>query len=247
MENSFQTSFIPKKPITTSRPVRTSRFNLFSFFSILALIIIGALAGGLFFYQAYLTNQESILSSSLKKVSASFDQNTISQLELYNKRATVAKTLLDSHVVLSPLFSTIGALTIPTVQYTQFDQTTDPTGFSVKMSGIASDYKSIALQADSFNGASGHPFQNVVFSNLKKDTSGGVTFDVQFTVDPSLLSYEKNITAENAVTPSSTTPSSPSPVTAAPLQTINPPDTSSTTSATTPSSTTSSNVTTNTQ
>ncbi len=69
---------------------------------------------------------------------------------------------------------------------------TDTSGFSVKLSGVAEDYKSIALQADVFNSDKGRSFKNVVFSNLARDKNGNVTFDLQFTVDPSLLSYEKD-------------------------------------------------------
>jgi hypothetical protein len=62
------------------------------------------------------------------------------------------------------------------------------------MSGIARDYKSIALQADVFNTNEGRMFKDVVFSNITKDKNNYVTFNVEFNVDPKLLSYGNSIT-----------------------------------------------------
>ena len=202
MENSFQTSFIPKKPITTTAVSSyKSPTSLITVFFVFLLVGVGCVAGGLFFYRIYLQNQEKVLSDSLTAASGSFDKSTVDQLQLFDKRVTVSKQLLASHIVMTPLFTLLGQLTIPSVQFTKFNQSDDDTtGFSVKLSGVAQDYKSIALQADAFNTDQGHSFKDVVFSNLNKDTSGKVLFDISFTVDPSLLSYEKNTSALPAAT-----------------------------------------------
>lgn len=218
MENSFQTSFIPKKPITSnsSRPVRppTSIFTVLAF---LVLIFVGIASGGLLLYKNYLINQKQILSVSLEKVRDSFEKDTIDELELYDKRVSAARRILDSHIILSPMFALLGSLTLPEVQYTTFSHQSDSQGFSVKISGTALDYKSIALQADVFNSAKGRLFKNVVFSNLTKEKGGNVNFNLDFNVDPALLSYEKNMALEqlqakikSANTPQPSTPA-PSP------------------------------------
>jgi hypothetical protein len=192
MENSFQTSFIPKKPImTAARPTRPPT-SLFTILAFLVLVIVGLAAGGLFLYKNYLIKQKEVLSASLSRVRDSFEKDTIDELELYDKRTSASKLILANHIVFSPMFSLLGTLTLPSIQYTKFDQVTDTSGFSVKLSGVAEDYKSIALQADVFNSDKGRSFKNVVFSNLAKDKNSNVTFDLQFTVDPSLLSYEKD-------------------------------------------------------
>lgn len=201
MENSFQTSFIPKKPVTTtSVPVR-SHTSLFSILAVLLLVLVGLASAGFFFYKSYLIKQKEVLSESLAKARASFEKDTIDTLELYDKRVGAAKQVLSGHLVLSPLFALLGELTLPEVQYTKFEHTTTDKGFSVKMSGTARDYRSIALQADAFNGAKGRSFKNVVFSNLTKNKTSGIDFDVEFVVDPALLSYEKNILLEDQQQP----------------------------------------------
>lgn len=153
---------------------------------------MGILSGGLFVYKNYLVNKKAILSSSLLKVRNSFDKDTIAELELYDKRSSASKQVLASHIVLSPMFKLLGELTIPLIQYTDFSHQLSDKGFFVKMKGVSRDYKSIALQADVFNTARGRSFKNVVFSNLTKDKNNNVSFDIEFTVDPALLSYEKN-------------------------------------------------------
>ena len=197
MENSFQTSFIPKKPIltnsTVSTPSNTTSITMVVSFFIFIVMLVSA--GGLYLYKNYiLVKSKEDLSASLFKIRDSFDKNTIAELETYDKRTTVARDILSNHIVLSPLFETINKLTLSSIQYTNFEHTTNNSIFSVKMSGIAQDYKSIALQADVFNNEKeGKMFKDVIFSNLTKDKNNFVTFDLAFTVDPALLSYTNNL------------------------------------------------------
>ena len=198
MENSFQTSFIPKKPINTISPVSRRSASLFSVFTVIILIIMVVSSIGLFIYKGYLNKQKEVLSATLLRVRDSFEKETIDELELFDKKTNIAQDILNDHIVLSPLFELLGELTIPTIQYTKFEHQTSEKGFYVKMSGIAKDYRSIALQADVFNVARGRYLKDVVFSNLLKDKSNYVTFNIEFSVDPSLLSYEKNILLQEA-------------------------------------------------
>lgn len=211
MENSFQTSFIPKKPIVqngassiTSTGSKTTSISMVITVFILISIIVATV--GLYFYRDYLQKNKENLSATLFKMRGSFDNDTIVALELYDKKATVAKQVLKGHIVLSPLFDTLNDLTLSSIQYTKFEHSTTKEGiFSVKMSGVARDYKSIALQADVFNTTKGAMFKDVIFSNLTKDKSNNVTFDLEFDVDPLLLSYSNHIANTVAVPEGSTT------------------------------------------
>lgn len=244
MENSFQTSFIPKKPIAApSGKVSRPPTSILTVLAFLILIIVGGASVGLFLYKNYLIKQKETLSMSLERVRDSFEKDTITELELYDKRVSASRKILSNHIVLSPMFSLLGSLTLPSIQYTNFSHTNNGQSFSVKLAGTALDYKSIALQADVFNSAKGRFFKDVVFSNLIRDKGTSVTFNLEFNVDPTLLSYEKNIaleqiqakTAEGAVqtpvqetTPTDTatpaTPANPSqvPATSTPDQAITP-------------------------
>ena len=184
--------------------------------------MVGA-AGGLYLYKNYvLVKSKADLSANLFKIRDSFDKDTIAELEMYDKRTTVARDILSKHVVLSPLFETINKLTLSTIQFTKFEHKTVKDLFSVKMSGIAKDYKSIALQADVFNNEKdGQMFKDVIFSNLTKDKNNFVTFDVEFSVSPTLLSYENNISNKGAVL-DTTAVANPAPVDNTPVLNQNP-------------------------
>lgn len=196
MENSFQTSFIPKKPIDTSvraiKPEKKPK-NYFMVLAFLIFIIVGLFSGGLYFYKSYLTNQKKVLVANLEQVKNSFSQETIKELDTFSKRINLSKDILSNHLVLSPMFELLGELTIPSIQYTQFNHEYKNGEFIVNISGLSYDYHSIALQANVFDGDKSQSFKDVVFSNLSTDQNNHVTFDLSFKVDPTLLSYETNL------------------------------------------------------
>ncbi len=197
MENSFQTSFIPKKPITTSGSSASSApRSLLSIIAIILLIVSILLSLGLFGYKLYLTKQKESLSASLSEARDSFEQDTIEELSLFDERTKSAKQILNNHIVMSPMFALLGDITIPSIQYTNFSQQSNDKGFFVKIEGLASDYRSIALQADMFNSTKGRLFKDVLFFDLEKNKENNIGFNLKFNVDPSLLSYEKNILLE---------------------------------------------------
>jgi len=189
MENSFQTSFIPKKPITTNtgKGSSTAPTSLITVFAVIVLIIVGGASAGLYLYKNYLIKEVESLSASLKIIRESFEEGTIEELSLYDKRIDASKLVLSNHIVLSPMFEKLGNLTLPAIQYTNFDHSLNGDTFSVKMSGIASDYKSIALQANVFNADKGRYFKNVVFSYFIKEAGDNIKLNLEFDVTNSFL------------------------------------------------------------
>lgn len=197
MENSFQTSFIPKRPIINGSPNSASTKEPISMFSVISviLIVISVLASsGLFVYKLYLTKQKDQLSASLLKARDSFEQDTINELGLFDGRVKAAKEIISNHVALSNVFSYLEDITIPQVQYVRFEEQMNDKGvLAVNMSGVASDYRSIAIQADMFSSSNSSPFKNVLFSNLSRMQNGTVSFNLKFDVDNSAYLYTKNI------------------------------------------------------
>jgi hypothetical protein len=192
MENSFQTSFIPKKPITPNKVKSNKPKNLFLLIATLLVVISGLAAGGLYFYKVSLLKIQDSRSNSLSIIRNNFEEQTIIELRSFSERMKAAKSILEEHVVLSPLFSLLSEITIPQVQYNSFSHESADKVLTVKLDGVALDYRSIALQADMFNDPRSKFFKNVLFSNLKKDLDGNVKFNLEFDVDPSLLSYQDN-------------------------------------------------------
>ena len=202
MDNSFQTSFIPKKAMTTNSGQREPK-SLFSMISIFLLLITLLASGGIYLYKNYLIQQEATLSASLAKTRDTFEKDTLEELEMFNKRSLSASQILSKHIVLSPLFSRLAEITIPSIQYKTFDYQSGINAHSVSIKGLAKDYRSIAQQSDAFNTTKGRSFKNVLFSDLTRDKNNNVTFSLSFDVEPDLLSYEKNsMLPTSRITPS---------------------------------------------
>ncbi len=192
MDNSFQTSFIPKKEISSTGASKEPR-SLFTMIALFLFIVTLLASGGIYLYKTYLIKQESSLSSSLSKTRDTFEKDTLEELELFNKRSEAATKILAGHIVLTPLFSRLSEITIPSVQYRTFEYQSGTNAHAVSIKGIAKDYRSIAQQSDAFNTTKGRSFKNVLFSDLTRDKNNYISFNLSFEIEPELLSYEKNL------------------------------------------------------
>jgi hypothetical protein len=192
MEQNFQTSFIPKRPmieerVTTARPVG---FLLLA--SVLFFFAVLIASAGLYFYKGVVEKSISKMENDLLLAKNRFEPSRISQLQVLDKRLKASTEILSDHVAISPIFTALQGVTMKSVRFTKFsyvfnDGTTDAK-IRVKMSGVAVGYRSIALQSDLF--AKEEYFLDPVFSNLSLDNSGNVLFDLDFAVDPTFVNYK---------------------------------------------------------
>lgn len=204
MDQNFQTSFIPKKPMienrVSSRPIGiTTIISIFIFFTILIASV------GLFFYESYLERTIVKLENDLNLAKGRFEPSKITQLQVLDKRLNAANEILSKHVALSPIFEILQSVTLKSISYTKFsyEYSDNPKDQKIKitMTGLASEYKSIAQQADIF--AANKNLIDPVFSNLTLDDKGKVTFDLNFSVDPNFVDYKKVVETANGGDPSS--------------------------------------------
>ena len=202
MDNSFQTSFIPKKSLTTSGSSKEPK-SLFTMIAIFLFVVTLLAAGGVYLYKNYLIKQEGNLSSSLTKTRDTFEKDTLEELELFNKRSESATKILAGHIVLTPFFNRLAEITIPSVQYKNFEYQAGNNAYTVSIKGLAKDYRSIAQQSDAFNTTKGRSFKNVLFSDLTRDKSNYISFNLSFEIEPELLSYEKNLMIPSSIKPAS--------------------------------------------
>lgn len=200
MENSFQTSFIPKKPIIVNDKPKKESTSIFSVIAIIILVLSVLISGLLFGYKFYLNNQIVELSKQLLQAKDSFEKDTIEELNTFNERTKSAKDILNNHVAFSKVFEVLGKITIPEVQYTKFESQINDKGILVvNVNGLASDYRSIAVQADVFSSSKGSAFKNVLFSNLSKNKDNTISFNLEFNVERSVYLYSKSLTEDTKV------------------------------------------------
>lgn len=198
MEQNFQTSFIPKKPMMEER-VKTPRtvnpltvVTLFLFFAVLIS------SGGLFLYKDALAKNITKLENNLNLAKSRFEPSKITQLQVLNKRLDASNDILSKHIAISPIFELLQETTIKTIRYTNFSYSVDTENSGkilISMSGQSvgygsnSGYRGIALQSDILT--ANKNIIDPVFSNLSLDEKGHVLFDLEFSVDPDFVHYKQ--------------------------------------------------------
>ena len=198
MERDFQTSFIPKKPVTPERVVTSRPTSLLTVISIFILFTVLLASGGLYFYKSLLDKNVLSMQANLELAKNRFEPSKIVQLQVLDSRLKSATEILSNHVAVSPIFKILQDVTMKTVGYTKFSYTLGADKGNmvhVQMSGVAIGYRSVALQADLF--AQNKFLIDPVFSNLSLDNNGNVVFDLNFSVEPSLVNYKKNLLTES--------------------------------------------------
>lgn len=186
-------SFIPKKPLDTGPAYRAPGGVGFLLFISLVIFIASVVgAGGVFAWEKVTASSITSKSESLRKAEGAFNISTVEDLIRMSARLDSAGTLLAAHVAPSAIFSFLSQQTLQHVQFTTFNYTlgSDNTA-SINMSGVADSFSSVALQSDQF-GAS-KVLKDVIFSDIKNNVGGSVTFSVAATMDASLINYGKNL------------------------------------------------------
>jgi len=201
MEPNFQTSFIPKKPIVEERDIKTRSVSFFAIISIFILFTVLLATGGLYFYKGVLTTDITKMESDLNLAKNRFEPSKITELQVLDKRLRSASEILSNHMAITPIFQVLSDITMKTVRYTKFSYsigTEKNPKITVKMSGQAVGYRSVALQSDLFaTKDEGKNFIDPVFSNLSLDDKGNVLFDLEFLVDPSFVDYKQMLLTQS--------------------------------------------------
>jgi hypothetical protein len=195
MEQNFQTSFIPKKPMIEERVTKSRPISLFVVISVFVLIAVLVASGGLYFYKGMLSKNIATMKSTLEKAKNRFEPAKITQLQVLDKRLQASSVILSQHLAISPIFKALQDITMKTVRYTKFSYdlgTEKNPKIKISMSGQAIGYRSIALQADLFT--KNKNLIDPVFSNLSLNEKGNVIFDLEFYVDPNFINYKQTLT-----------------------------------------------------
>lgn len=201
MEPKFQTSFIPKNPISTSsspsyRPVSSSSIigTFATLFFTLALLVSGALFG----YEFYIEGQIKQSQVQLVEAKSAFESADNQKLILASNQIKSIKTLLDKHTVVSPIFKLLEDQTLPTVRFTSFAFSRDSLGgVTVSIEGEAQSYASLAQQSSILLKL---PYlSHIEFSDITLSDSGTVRMKVRARIDSEVLMYNKKIQGVSTV------------------------------------------------
>ncbi len=201
METKFQTSFIPKQPVTAEAPHHTSAASLFFLFSFIIFMASLASAGGVFIYSEIVKKNINDGKTQLTLNKNAFDPNTISQITRLNDRINAADALLKKHKSVSTLFLVLSNATLKNVRFSDFNYTGVEDKILLSMRGQATSYETVALQAKEFTNPNlKNVFRSPLFGDLTLDTQGNVSFSFAASVDPLLVDYYKLKKEEYSVT-----------------------------------------------
>jgi len=191
MDQNFQTSFIPKKPMIEERVSASRSIGFLAIISILIFFTVVVATGGLYFYKGVLAKNIEKMENDLNLAKNRFEPSKILQLQVLNERLNASSEILKKHIVVSPIFKALQQVTMKTISYTKFGYYIDDIDgrIVVKMSGIAVGYRSVALQSDLLT--KNKNLIDPVFSNLLLDDKGNVLFDLEFSVNPDFVNYRK--------------------------------------------------------
>lgn len=192
MEQNFQTSFIPKKPLIKDSVDYARPVSIFFIFSLFIFFVVLVTTGGLYIYKGILEKQIADKKNTLNLAKNRFEPSKIIELQVFDKRLRSSSEILSKHITVVPIFNALEQLTMKSVRFTNFSYTlgeNEKSTINIKMSGVAIGYRSVALQSDLF--AKNKNLINPIFSNLTLDDKGNVGFDLEFSVDPNFVNYKQ--------------------------------------------------------
>jgi hypothetical protein len=235
MDQKFQTSFIPKKPVLETVKFGGNTSGIFYILGEIVFIFAVIISVSTFAYQKFLESQIVKMQSSMGQAKENVQPDLIHELSRANLRFVSAKQVINNHTVVSQFFNLLESLTLQTLRFSDFSYSIDQSGqINVMMTGEARSYSTVALQSDIFSKNPG--LKDPQFSNLDLNSNGNVIFTFKTKVNPVVVSYVKLLGTE---------PSTPQAgvVAPAPQPAPNPAPLASTTVSSNPTSSTSTSTT----
>lgn len=188
MASDFQSSFIPKGPVTTDGAKKSS-LSIIGILGVLLFVLALLGAGGIEAYKYMLKSDISALQTELANAESGIDKATINQMSDFSDRMDVVKSIVLKHRVVSRFLDTLSTSTVKTVRFSNLSfGSLTPDSLSVKLQGETNSYSSIALQEKIFSDIK--YFKSMKFSNLGLQDAGKVMFDLDIVVDPAIAQYE---------------------------------------------------------
>lgn len=190
-------SFIPKSPLTREELFMERRRprSIMGFLAILVFVVsIGAYAG-FYFYNSSLLKEIDSKTADIQKIQQVLVQSPqIKEARLFRARADLARDLLDTHIVISPLFEFLSQNTLTSIFYDKFSFKKEEEVWMLTLTGEAPSYASLAYQADLLRKKT-NEFVDFSINDIALTKFGSVTFTFIINFAQGHLSYTRVQTA----------------------------------------------------
>jgi len=187
MAPNFQSSFIPKEPIT-QEVFKKKKTSLMGILVVALFISSVVIAIALYVYKGIIGSDIQNAESQLASAEKSLDTNTINELSQFSRKLSAAQAIILKHKVASRFLNDLASSTVSSVQFTSFSYGDLADGkLMVTLQGRATGYASVALQENIFS--KDKYFKSLSFSNLALTDKGQVSFDLAIAVDQQISAY----------------------------------------------------------
>lgn len=193
MQPNFQTSFIPKKPVS-GEPEKQKVIHdtdIFTLAATITFIATALLYGGLYFYNNLLLSQIEEAGKQLEEARSAILPEKIKELLDANARIATVNGLLEKHVVNSKMLVLLGDLAVTKLQFNDFVYTSKNGSPVLKINGEVQTYNALAQQKEIL--MKNEYIKNPVFSNLSLSDNGNIKFQLTASIDMNLVSYKKSV------------------------------------------------------
>lgn len=217
---SPQISFIPKSPlgeedIFVARPRPRSVLGFLA--TLLFLVSVGAYIG-LYFYEDFISRNIQKKTGEIEMAQRALKSSPeIGRAKVFNARADLARTLLEKHIVISPVFDFLSQNTLKSILYKDFSFKDEGGKLALSLKGESPSYSSLAYQTDVFRVSK--DLLGFSVDNIELTKEGSVSFGFEMVLDRALLSYEKSIKTgggsaiiETSLPPATTTATTTAPI-----------------------------------
>lgn len=172
-------------------------------------LIIGAIsliiALGVFGYSRFLVSEKESKATELKSAQDNVSEGTVEGFLRLRNRLTAASETLNNHILASQFFDVLESLTLQNVRFTALTVTVEADhSADLVLSGSAKDFNALAAQSASF--ASNPGIKQAIFSDIKADQRGVVSFNVTAKLDPKLILIPSNLPVGWSAPTATTTP-----------------------------------------
>jgi len=185
---------------------RNARFDLggaLGFVAYAILVIVLALAAGVFFYDRVLTASEASKQAELATARQGISLATVEGFVHLRDRLKSSQTLLTNHIAFSGFFSAIKTLLPATVRFTSLHVAIDATGATkVEGSGVSKSFNALSVASGAF--AADGRIKDVIFSKMIINKDRSVSFQFAATLDPKLTAFSPSAPVPSAVSATTT-------------------------------------------
>lgn len=195
MASGFQSSFIPKDPISPE-VFKKKKTGLLGILAVSIFISSVIVAVGAVFYKDIVRKDIISLQTELALAEENIDRESVQRMIDFSQKLNIVKSIVARHQAVSGFLESLASSTASAVSFTDFSYSAlTPNSLVVSMKGVTNSYSAVAFQEGIFK--NNKDWKSVSFSNLALGEKGAVTFDVSVLINPQVVAY----------TPSFSTPS----------------------------------------